>query len=93
MGTKLYVPMPDRTIEVEAGSSGDSTEVRLDVDGLLPNRGYAAHAHVKPCGTTGADAGPHIQNTDATAAGPDAATARRSQCDDPMVRRCAGRES
>ena len=29
------------TVEVEADARGGSTEVRLDVDGLLPNRGYA----------------------------------------------------
>jgi Cu-Zn family superoxide dismutase len=47
------------------------TVVALDVEGLLPDRGYAAHAHVKPCGATGADAGPHFQNTLDPAAGPD----------------------
>lgn len=34
-----------------------------------------------------------ILGREEVAAGPDAATAQRSQCDDPMVRRCAGRES
>jgi len=29
---------------------------------LLPNRGYAAHAHVNACGATGAAAGPHFQH-------------------------------
>ena len=49
-------------IEVESGGRGGSTEIRLDVDGLLPNRGYAAHAHVNACGPTGDAAGPHFQN-------------------------------
>ena len=55
------------TITEEDGS----TVVALDVEGLLPDRGYAAHLHVKPCGATGADAGPHFQNTPDPAAGPD----------------------
>ena len=55
------------TITEEDGS----TVVALDVVGLLPDRGYAAHAHVKPCGATGADAGPHFQNNPDPAARPD----------------------
>jgi superoxide dismutase, Cu-Zn family len=51
---------------------GTDTTVTLDVEGLLPDRGYAAHAHVAPCGATGADAGPHFQNTVDPAATPDA---------------------
>ncbi len=47
------------------------TIVALDAEGLLPDRGYAAHAHVKPCGPTGADAGPHFQNSPDPAASPD----------------------
>lgn len=39
-----------------------STRAQLTVFGLLPNRGYAAHAHVNACGATGAAAGPHFQN-------------------------------
>jgi Cu-Zn family superoxide dismutase len=46
--------------------------VALEVDGLLPDHDYAAHAHVEPCGATGADAGPHFQGTVDPAAGPDA---------------------
>jgi Cu-Zn family superoxide dismutase len=57
-------------IEVESETGGASTEVRLDVDGLLPNRGYAAHAHVNACGPTGDAAGPHFQNQPDPAAGP-----------------------
>ncbi len=47
------------------------TIVALDAEGLLPDRGYAAHAHVRPCGPTGADAGPHFQNSPDPAASPD----------------------
>jgi superoxide dismutase, Cu-Zn family len=54
---------------VDAGEG--HTQVTLDVDGLLPDHGYAAHAHVNPCGATGADAGGHFQNTVDPAAGPD----------------------
>jgi Cu-Zn family superoxide dismutase len=38
------------------------TTVVLSVRGLLPDRHYGAHAHVAPCGPTGADAGPHHQH-------------------------------
>lgn len=33
----------------------------LSVTGLLPDRHYGAHAHVKPCGSDGDAAGPHFQ--------------------------------
>lgn len=39
-----------------------STRALLTVIGLLPHRGYAAHAHTNACGVTGADAGPHFQH-------------------------------
>lgn len=58
------------TIKVGVDAHGSSTEVRLDVDGLLPSRGYAAHAHVTPCGPTGDAAGPHFQNQVDPAAAP-----------------------
>jgi superoxide dismutase, Cu-Zn family len=58
-------------ISVEAGESEGATQVRLEVDGLLPNRGYAAHAHARPCGSTGAAAGPHFQNEVDPAATPE----------------------
>lgn len=58
------------TVEVEADGRGGSTEIRLDVDGLLPNRGYAAHAHANACGPTGDAAGPHFQNDVDPAAAP-----------------------
>jgi Cu-Zn family superoxide dismutase len=56
---------------VQISQGADGTVVALDVDGLLPDRGYAAHAHVNPCGATGADAGPHFQHAVDPAAGPD----------------------
>lgn len=58
------------TVTISDGDAG-GTVVALDVEGLLPDRGYAAHAHVNPCGPTGADAGPHFQNTVDPAANPD----------------------
>jgi Cu-Zn family superoxide dismutase len=58
------------TIEVDVTPGSASTEVVLDVEGLLPNRGYAAHAHVNACGPTGDIAGPHFQNRVDPAAAP-----------------------
>ena len=58
-------------LSVAVDDDGDGgTTVTLDVEGLLPDRGYAAHAHAKPCGATATDAGPHFQNTVDPAAGP-----------------------
>jgi superoxide dismutase, Cu-Zn family len=48
---------------VDAASGNTGTSVTLSVQGLLPGRSYGAHAHTEPCGTTGAAAGPHYQNT------------------------------
>jgi Cu-Zn family superoxide dismutase len=42
--------------------SGGSTTVELTVSGMLPNRGYAAHAHTNACNVDPASAGPHYQN-------------------------------
>ena len=49
------------TVDAASGTTG--TSVTLSVKGLLPGRSYGAHAHTEPCGTTGAAAGPHYQNT------------------------------
>ena len=38
------------------------TVITLHVEGLTPNREFGSHAHTKPCGATGAAAGPHYQN-------------------------------
>jgi Cu-Zn family superoxide dismutase len=58
-------------LSVEADESDGSTRVRLEVAGLLPNRGYAAHAHARACGPTGDAAGPHFQNEVDPAATPE----------------------
>jgi superoxide dismutase, Cu-Zn family len=42
--------------------SGDSTNAELTVSGMLPNRGYAAHAHAFACSVDPESAGPHYQN-------------------------------
>lgn len=42
--------------------SAKSTVAELVVSGLLPDRGYAVHAHTRACGATGEAAGPHYQN-------------------------------
>jgi superoxide dismutase, Cu-Zn family len=58
-------------LSVEAGDEEGATEVRLEVSGLRPSRGYAVHAHTQPCGPTGAAAGPHYQNEVDPAATPE----------------------
>ncbi len=42
--------------------SGESTIGELTVSGLVPNRGYAAHAHTTACNVNPDSAGPHYQN-------------------------------
>jgi Cu-Zn family superoxide dismutase len=42
--------------------SGDSTTAEFTVSGFLPNRGYAAHAHVNACGGVPGGEGPHYQD-------------------------------
>jgi superoxide dismutase, Cu-Zn family len=49
------------TATVTASEAATSTSVTLAVAGLQPNRQYGAHAHTKPCGGDGKDAGPHFQ--------------------------------
>lgn len=49
------------TATVNAGEAATSTDVTLTVQGLQPDRRYGAHAHTKPCGSDGKDAGPHFQ--------------------------------
>ena len=51
--------------------SDGATTGKLEVSGLLPNRGYAVHLHSKPCGSTGEAAGPHFQHHVDPAATPD----------------------
>jgi Cu-Zn family superoxide dismutase len=43
-------------------STDGSTRAQLTVFGLLPNRGYAAHAHTQTCGMSADAAGPQFQN-------------------------------
>ena len=50
------------SLEPADGGDRPQTVATLTVAGLLPHRGYAVHAHTKPCGATGDDAGPHYQN-------------------------------
>ena len=47
-------------VQAVYNAAGDSI-ITLHVTGLLPDRTYGAHAHVNPCGLTGAAAGPHYQ--------------------------------
>ena len=49
----------------------DDTTFVLSVSGLQPDRGYAVHAHVNPCGPTGEVAGPHFQHMPDPAATPE----------------------
>lgn len=48
-------------VQAVATASGQ-TVVTLHVRGLAPRTTYGAHAHVNPCGATGAAAGPHYQD-------------------------------
>jgi Cu-Zn family superoxide dismutase len=57
-------------LSVDVSTEDGTTVIGLDVAGLLPNRGYAAHAHTNPCGATGDAAGPHFQNNVDPAAAP-----------------------
>jgi superoxide dismutase, Cu-Zn family len=58
-------------LAVYVSASPASTRVHLVVEGLVPERGYAVHAHANPCGATGDGAGPHFQNRPDPAATPD----------------------
>lgn len=49
------------TVKAVYPVSGTSI-VSLHVTGLKPDTRYGAHAHVNPCGLTGAAAGPHFQH-------------------------------
>jgi superoxide dismutase, Cu-Zn family len=50
------------TAELTLKAEGEQTNVRLSVTGLVPNHGYGAHLHTKPCGADAEAAGPHYQN-------------------------------
>jgi Cu-Zn family superoxide dismutase len=57
------VPNGARVTAVSVPTIGGGTTVLLTLKGLLPNRAYGAHVHVKKCGAAPADSGPHFQNT------------------------------
>ena len=59
-------------VALEVVPGDGSTTATFRVAGMLPDRGYAVHAHVRPCGPTGNDAGPHFQNRVDPAATPQA---------------------
>ena len=46
----------------EIATPSGRTIVTLVVDGFAPDRAFGAHVHTRPCGTTGAAAGPHYQH-------------------------------
>lgn len=48
-------------VRAELTPLAGGTRAALTVRGLLPNRGYAAHAHLNRCGPTGQAAGGHFQ--------------------------------
>jgi superoxide dismutase, Cu-Zn family len=56
------VPEGAKVTVVSVPRIGGSTTVLLRLNGLLPNRAYGAHVHVKKCGAAPADSGPHFQN-------------------------------
>ncbi|HSL07141.1 MAG TPA: superoxide dismutase [Pseudonocardiaceae bacterium] len=60
------------TALMPSGYGYSHTVATFVVAGLLPNRGYAVHAHTNACGATGQDAGPHYQNRIDPAATPQA---------------------
>ena len=62
---------PGAKMTVTLTPSGGMTTGKLEVSGLLPNRGYAVHLHAKPCGPTGDAAGPHFQHKVDPAATPE----------------------
>lgn len=61
----------EASMEVESMSTDDSTDVVLRVEDLLPDRGYAAHAHASECGDNGEAAGPHFQDEEDPEATPE----------------------
>ncbi|MEU7146035.1 superoxide dismutase family protein [Nocardia sp. NPDC046473] len=50
--------------KVVIDSDDDKTTATLTVTGLLPNRVYGSHAHLKSCGAKPADSGFHYQNVE-----------------------------
>ena len=61
---------PGARMAVTMTPSGTSTNVELTINGFLPNRGYAVHAHENLCSDNPAFAGGHYQNRVDPAASP-----------------------
>ncbi|UBU11731.1 superoxide dismutase family protein [Nonomuraea gerenzanensis] len=57
---KLAPEGAQASVTIESG--GGRTRTSLVVEGLLPERRYGAHLHVKPCGRQPEEAGPHYQH-------------------------------
>ncbi|MDV6011404.1 superoxide dismutase [Haloechinothrix sp. LS1_15] len=53
---------PGATLRIESQSSAAGTHIEFFAEGLMPDRGYAAHAHTEPCGTDPSDPGPRFQD-------------------------------
>lgn len=58
-------------LAVDVTGHRGATTATFRVEGMVPHRGYAVHAHVRPCGPSGADAGPHYQDRVDPAATPE----------------------
>lgn len=56
------VPTGAKVTVVGVPTVSGGTTVLLVLNGLLPHRAYGAHVHVKKCGATPAESGPHFQN-------------------------------
>ncbi len=59
-------------LKVAFNPSDETTNAELTVSGLLPNRGYAVHAHTNACSANPQVDGPHYQNNVDPAATPQA---------------------
>lgn len=49
-------------LAIDVESQKETSTVVLEVTGLQPDRGYAAHAHTENCGPDGDASGPHFQH-------------------------------
>ncbi|MGH3936075.1 MAG: superoxide dismutase [Pseudonocardiaceae bacterium] len=53
---------PGARLAVTMIPAAETTNVELTVNGMLPNRGYAVHAHTNACSEIPDSQGPHFQN-------------------------------
>lgn len=53
---------PGAMARVTEKAANGKTTITLTVSGMLPNRGYGAHVHIRPCGVHPEDSGPHYQH-------------------------------